>query len=79
MTSNQSDLRGSMDAKTTGSSPSDQSVKFELNQTLVNHLGTSVALSVIAGLALVLARFGAEPSLMAMIWITGLILSHLLL
>ncbi|MGB2154622.1 MAG: putative bifunctional diguanylate cyclase/phosphodiesterase [Porticoccaceae bacterium] len=79
MTSNQSDLRGSMDAKTTGSSPSDQSVKFELNQTLVNHLGTSVGLSVIAGLALVLTRFGAEPSLMAMIWITGLILSHLLL
>lgn len=81
MTSNQSDLRESMDADTTGSSPPDQSVKFELNQTLVNHLGASVALSIMAGLALALAlaRFGTEPSPAAIIWTSALITSHLLL
>ena len=79
MTSNQSDLSESMDAQTTGSSPPDRSVKFELDQTLVNHLGASVALSVMAGLALVLASFGTQPNLTAIAWTIGLTASHLLL
>ena len=60
MTNNESDLGERMDAATASSSPSDQSVKFELNQTIVTHLGTSVALSIIAGLGLLLVRFGTE-------------------
>lgn len=79
MTSNQSDLSESMDAQTTGSSPPDRSVKFELDQTLVNHLGASVALSVMAGLALVLASFGTQPNLTVIAWTIGLTASHLLL
>ena len=79
MTSNQSDLSESMDAQTTGSSPPDRSVKFELDQTLVNHLGASVALSVMAGLALVLASFGTQPNLTVISWTIGLTASHLLL
>ena len=79
MTSNQSDLSESMDAQTTGSSPQDRSVKFELDQTLVNHLGASVALSVMAGLALVLASFGTQPNLTVIAWTIGLTASHLLL
>ena len=79
MTSNQSDLSESMDAQTTGSSPPDRSVKFELDQTLVNHLGDSVALSVMAGLALVLASFGTQPNLTVIAWTIGLTASHLLL
>ena len=79
MTSNQSDLRESMDAGTTGSSPPDQCVKLELDQTLVNHLGASVALSIMAGLALVLVRFGAEPSPAVSLWMIGLSASHLFL
>ena len=79
MTSNQSDLRESMDAGTTGSSPPDQCVKLELDQTLVNHLGASVALSIMAGLALVLVRFGAEPSPTVSLWMIGLSASHLFL
>ena len=79
MTSNQSDLSESMNAQTTGSSPPDRSVKFELDQTLVNHLGASVALSVMAGLALVLASFGTQPNLTVIAWTIGLTASHLLL
>lgn len=79
MTSNQSDLSESMDAQTTGSSTPDRSVKFELDQTLVNHLGASVALSVMAGLALVLASFGTQPNLTVIAWTIGLTASHLLL
>ena len=79
MTSNQSDLSESMDAQTTGSSPPDRSVKFELDQTLVNHVGASVALSVMAGLALVLASFGTQPNLTVIAWTIGLTANHLLL
>ena len=60
MTNNQSNLLGSMEVGTKGSSPPDQSVKFELDQTLLNHLGASVALSAAGGLALVMIRFLTE-------------------
>ena len=83
MTNNQSDLLGSMEVGTKGSSPPDQSVKFELDQTLLNHLGASVALSAAGGLALVMTRFltelGTELNPAISLWTMGLIVSHLLL
>jgi hypothetical protein len=78
MTNNESDLGESMDAAVASSSPSDQSVKFELNQTIVIHLGANVALSIIAGLGLLLVRFGTEFNFFASIWMGSLGLCYLL-
>tara|TARA_B110000902_G_scaffold132207_1_gene153484 strand:- start:8844 stop:9314 length:471 start_codon:yes stop_codon:yes gene_type:complete len=77
MANKKSDLGGSTDAKVASSSPADQSVQFELDQTIVTHSGSSVALSIIGGLALLLVTLEGSYSLLSLAWMGGLAISNI--
>ena len=77
MANKKSDLGGSTDAKVASSSPADQSVQFELDQTIATHSGSSVALSIIGGLALLLVTLEGSYSLLSLAWMGGLAISNI--